>query len=205
MKVQSFEQFILVCDEVLPVSLCDTLMRLFREDDRVQTGKVVDFAGQRTNSADKLTDELPCDPEGVWREPHEHLHRAVTEFVLTYTEQSPAFRVAPVRWTGYKIKRYPHNKGYFKWHFDALGPGANDRVLGMILYLNDVQSGGETEFYHQGSRINPVKGRGVLFPAAWTHLHCGHVPTSSEKFVITSFVSFDLSALGAGAAEERRL
>ena len=195
MKVRWCEQFVLVCDEVLSVSLCDTLVSLFHKDDRVEAGKIIDHVGQRTHSTDKLSDELAIGPEGVWHAPHDELHHAVTEFVLTYTEQSPAFRVAPVRWTGYKIKRYPRDKGYFRWHFDALGPGAHDRVLGLILYLNDVQSGGETEFFHQKYRVNPVVGRGVLFPAAWTHLHCGHVPTSCAKYVITSFVSFDLSAI----------
>lgn len=194
MKPHSFDNFIFVCDQVLPAALCDQLIRLFRKDERVQKGKVVDHLGQKQESVDKVSEDLIMAPEGVWQSPYHAVHEAVTAFVRAYAEQSPALQVAPLQWPAYKIQRYPRDKGYFRWHFDALGPGAFDRVLGLSLYLNDVKAGGETQFYHQQAQVAPLAGRGVLFPAAWTHMHCGAIPRSNAKFIISTFVSFALEA-----------
>lgn len=194
MRPYSFENFIFVCDEVLPSSQCAHLIDLFEQDARVQAGQVVDHLGKRTQSADKVSDDLVMAPEGPWAEHYQTLHQAVAGFVRVYAEQSPALQVAPLVWPAYKIQRYAKDKGYFRWHFDALGPGAFERVLGLILYLNDVETGGETQFYHQQVQVSPVAGRGILFPAGWTHMHCGTVPTSSAKYIISTFVSFALDA-----------
>lgn len=196
MRPHSFDDFILVCDQVLPQALCEQLIRLFRKDERVQAGQVVDHLGRKSASLDKVSEDLVMAPEGVWQAPYKAVHDAVTTFVSAYAEHSPALQVAPLQWPAYKIQRYPRDKGYFTWHFDALGPGAFDRVLGLIIYLNDVKVGGETQFYHQKKQITPVAGRGLLFPAAWTHMHCGVMPTSNSKFIISSFVSFSLAEPG---------
>jgi hypothetical protein len=60
----------------------------------------------------------------------------------------------------------------------------------VILYLNDVEEGGETEFLHQGKRIKPTKGTLILAPASYTHAHRGNPPLSNDKIIITSWVEF---------------
>jgi len=34
----------------------------------------------------------------------------------------------------------------------------------------------------------------LFFPTFWTHLHCGEVPKSGDKYVISSFVRFAIPA-----------
>jgi hypothetical protein len=194
MKPYSFEHFVFVCDNVLPEEQRAELIRLFEADSSVQAGRVVDHLGQRMQSADKVTDDLVMVPKGPWESIYQTVHEAVAGFVRIYAEQSPALQVAPLVWPAYKLQRYAKGEGYLRWHFDALGPGAFERVLGLILYLNDVKQGGETQFYHQQMQINPVVGRGILFPAGWTHMHCGTVPISSAKYIISTFISFALDA-----------
>ena len=88
------------------------------------------------------------------------------------------------------LKRYDKNKqGYHIWHkdFENSSEGINRSHVCMF-YLNDVEDGGETEFYHQKVKIKPKKGTLVIFPSYFTHLHKGHVPLSNDKYIITTWI-----------------
>ena len=37
---------------------------------------------------------------------------------------------------------------------------------------------------HQNMKIKPEQGSLVIFPAFFTHLHKGHVPTSGDKYIL---------------------
>jgi hypothetical protein len=53
-------------------------------------------------------------------------------------------------------------------------------------YLNDVEEGGETEFFGN-YKIKPETGKFVLFPATWTYPHAALVPRSGDKYIITGW------------------
>ena len=55
------------------------------------------------------------------------------------------------------------------------------RVLLFMFYLNDVEEGGETEFYYQNRKIAPKKGSMVVAPGYFTHTHRGNKPVSNDK------------------------
>jgi hypothetical protein len=57
-----------------------------------------------------------------------------------------------------------------------------------ILYLNDVDEGGETEFLYQSIRIKPKKGTLILCPGSFTHTHRGNPPLSGEKYIVTTWI-----------------
>lgn len=93
------------------------------------------------------------------------------------------------------IQQYAVNQGgYHHWHSEICADEQNcetlHRALFFILYLNDVDEGGETEFFYQGKKVSPRKGRILLAPAGFTHTHKGHIPTSNEKFIATSWIMF---------------
>ncbi|AFV00542.1 2OG-Fe(II) oxygenase [Simiduia agarivorans] len=86
--------------------------------------------------------------------------------------------------------------GYHHWHSEHY-PHPTDasqrslrRVLLWLLYLNDVDNGGETEFLYQGAKVSPKAGRLVLAPCGFTHTHRGCVPVSNDKYVLASWVMF---------------
>ncbi|MCL1142933.1 2OG-Fe(II) oxygenase [Shewanella gaetbuli] len=85
--------------------------------------------------------------------------------------------------------------GYPHWHseqFPQIGHNeALHRVVLYMFYLNDVEEGGETEFYYQQRKIKPTKGTMVIAPAAFTHSHRGNVPISDDKFIATSWIMFN--------------
>ena len=86
------------------------------------------------------------------------------------------------------IQRTSKSQGYHVWHYED-GPYANNRrMFATMLYLNDVEEGGETEFLYQSLRIKPERGKFLIWPAQWMHTHRGNPPLSGEKYIITSWI-----------------
>lgn len=91
---------------------------------------------------------------------------------------------------GNKIKHTPIGGGFHHWHFEQFSRETSARILAYIVYLNDVEEGGETEFLYQHMRVKPKKGSIVLFPAAFTHTHRGNPPLSNDKYIMTGWVEY---------------
>jgi len=65
-------------------------------------------------------------------------------------------------------------------------------LAGAMLYLNDVPEGeGETEFLHQGMRVQPRKGDLVVWPAFFTHVHRGNPVYTTDKYIATGWMLWD--------------
>lgn len=181
--------------ELIPRDVCRSIIENYQRDARKHPGYTVGSRGEKkSHDAVKVSTDLEIINEGVWTAAHEELHQAVSRVVLSVAAQFPSLQVWPLRCTGYKIQHYRKNEGHFKWHFDALGPGAWDRQLALIIYLNSVEEGGETCFHRQNVKVKPVAGDAVLFPTFWTHMHCGEIPRSEDKYIISSFVCFAIPA-----------
>ena len=86
-------------------------------------------------------------------------------------------------------------QGYHTWHHEQQGDNENKRCLVWMLYLNDVEEGGETEFLYQQKKIKPKRGTVVIFPAGFTHQHRGN-PPMSNKYIITGWFSSNFSQNG---------
>jgi|LakMenE18May11ns_1017448.scaffolds.fasta_scaffold9827012_2 hypothetical protein len=87
------------------------------------------------------------------------------------------------------VQKYKMNKGRYVYHDDhrVVQNSKMQRVITFIWYLNDVIEGGETVF--DGIyKIRPRSGKLVLFPASWTFPHCGKMPLSSDKYIITGWI-----------------
>jgi hypothetical protein len=87
------------------------------------------------------------------------------------------------------FQRYTARIGKFSYHndFSIDYEKKQYRILTYIWYLNDVQEGGETEI--NGSiKIKPEAGKLLLFPASWLYPHCGCVPISNDKYIITGWL-----------------
>lgn len=179
--------------DLISQDLCARCIELYQQDPAKHSGYTASAGGERQLEVDvKVSTDLGVETQGVWAPVFTELHSAVTAVVQTIRAQASALQVAPLQCTGYKIQHYKKNEGQFKWHFDALGPGGWDRQLAVIIYLNTVADGGETCFYRQDLKIKPVAGEALFFPPFWTHMHCGEIPRSSDKYIISSFIRFVL-------------
>jgi 2OG-Fe(II) oxygenase superfamily len=181
--------------ELISQQLCDALLANYARAPHKRAGLTLGSQGERHSEQEvKVSTDLEIRAEGEWAAAHAALHGAVTRVVMSIAAQFPALQVWPLQWSGYKLQHYRKNEGHFRWHFDALGPGAWERQLAIIIYLNSVADGGETSFHRQNLKVKPVAGDAVFFPTFWTHMHCGEVPRSQDKYVISSFVSFAIPA-----------
>lgn len=91
---------------------------------------------------------------------------------------------------GNKLQRIDVGQGYHAWHHETGPKSFSARVLAYIVYLNDVEEGGETEFLYQQFRLKPKQGTLVLFPAGFTHTHRGNPPLSNCKYIMTGWVEY---------------
>ena len=92
------------------------------------------------------------------------------------------------------IQLYKKNVGKYEYHHDfainIIDKSYKYRKLTYIFYLNDVDEGGETEFFGH-FKIRPQVGKLVIFPACWTFPHCGKMPLSNDKFILTGWLYKD--------------
>jgi hypothetical protein len=182
--------------ELLSSELCRTIITTYERDPHTHPGFTIQGSGEKTLENEvKVSTDLVITPGGLWRSTFEDLNQAVNNALGQIVAQVPSLQIWPLRWTGYKIQHYRKNEGHFKWHFDAVGPGTWDRQLAMVIYLNSVQDGGETCFHRQDLKVKPIAGDAVIFPTFWTHAHCGQIPRSEDKYIISSFVSFDIPSV----------
>lgn len=86
-----------------------------------------------------------------------------------------------------KFQRTRPGEGFHRWHFEDGGENSHRKLVTM-LYLNDVQEGGETEFLYLHRRIQPRQGRLLVFPAGFSHTHRGNPPLSGDKYILTSWL-----------------
>ena len=89
--------------------------------------------------------------------------------------------------SGFQVQRYTANVGKYEFHNDFWIDERGFRTLAYIFYLNDVETGGETEFYN-GTKVKAEKGKLLIFPALWTYTHKGNMPISNDKYIITGWI-----------------
>jgi hypothetical protein len=88
-----------------------------------------------------------------------------------------------------KIQKYEPNECYQAYHSERnnLDPMNISRHLVWMMYLNNVEDGGETEFYYQRTKIKPESGKILIWPCDWTHTHRGIVSLTQVKYIMTGW------------------
>lgn len=93
----------------------------------------------------------------------------------------------------YMIHKYSKQIGKYVYHDDSTFETDKTRVIAFIWYLNEVEEGGETEFFGGSFRVKPETGKLLLFPSVWTFPHRGNIPISSDKYIITGWLYLEHS------------
>lgn len=89
-----------------------------------------------------------------------------------------------------KIQKTEIGEGFHEWHCEKASLSDRNRLLAFMVYLNDVEEGGETEFLYQHKRVKPEKGKLLIWPSQFTHVHRGNPPLSNTKYVLTGWVEY---------------
>ena len=118
----------------------------------------------------------------------EELNKCCNQYVKEYPESENKVS----RWgieENVKIQYYTAGGGYTSEHCERSERGSN-RHLVFMTYLNDVEDCGETKFKLQNLKVKAEKGKTVIWPADWTHTHCGIISPTQEKYIVTGWYSF---------------
>jgi Rps23 Pro-64 3,4-dihydroxylase Tpa1-like proline 4-hydroxylase len=88
----------------------------------------------------------------------------------------------------FMIQKYKKGIGKYTYHHDFYNDfeKKRHRTVTYLWYLNNVEEGGETEFWGT-HKIKPTKGKLILFPSTWCFPHSGKMPISSDKYIITGW------------------
>ncbi|MEV9641465.1 2OG-Fe(II) oxygenase [Mammaliicoccus sciuri] len=98
---------------------------------------------------------------------------------------------------GLQILRYTPGQQYRAHHdfFSAESKVTNNRISTLVMYLNDVEQGGETFFPHLKFSVSPRKGMAVYFEYFYSDqmlndltLHGGAPVVEGEKWVATQWM-----------------
>jgi hypothetical protein len=89
-----------------------------------------------------------------------------------------------------KVQKTRPGEGFTAWHFESAGAPVSRRFLTYMLYLNDIEEGGTTDFLYQQKTFKPTQGTMVVWPAGFTHMHRGNKPLKENKYIITTWMEF---------------
>jgi len=84
-----------------------------------------------------------------------------------------------------QLLHYSTEEGFYKPHADS-GPGMQ-RIFSAVLYLNDIEDGGETYFNSFDVSVSPKAGRLTVFPANFMYKHEARTPKSNDKFALVTW------------------
>ena len=115
-----------------------------------------------------------------------HIFNQLTELTREYSD---FFGLGPVKDEGYSVLKYDEGTEY-KQHFDC-GGEHKDRVVSMLLYLNDDYEGGELEFPFFGIKYKPSAGDIIFFPSSYSFAHIAHPVTSGTKYALVTWLSYE--------------
>jgi len=106
-----------------------------------------------------------------------------------YSDKFEAVAERPLKPVFANVQRTRPTEGYHVFHSEYVGSlETARRQLVTMLYLNDIEEGGETEFLYQSLRIKPKKGRFLIWPSDWTYTHRGNPPLKEDKYIATSWL-----------------
>jgi len=89
-----------------------------------------------------------------------------------------------------KLQKTRPGQGFHIWHFETSSLLSSPRFITYMMYLNDVDDGGETEFLYLHKRIKPQAGRVLIWPSGFAHTHRGNPPLSGNKYIITGWMTY---------------
>ncbi len=84
------------------------------------------------------------------------------------------------------LQKTEPTQGYHMFHGENIYWNMQHRTMAWIVYLNDIEGGGDTEFLYQQLKVKPERGKVVIWPGSYTHLHRGN-PPMSDKYIATGW------------------
>jgi len=192
-------KFIYHKEKVFSDEFCDQLINLFDEKEKENQVSVGSMAGGLDLTIKNTTEINLYDfPELV---DHKNFFGVINKHLSDHFLNNLPFRyyfdgnekIFPGNTTyeTCQIQKYKKGEGHYEsWHIEIENLKSAPRVFSMIVYLNDVEEGGETGFLYPEMKIKPTKGALVIFPSAYPFVHCGFKPISNDKYIVATWLIY---------------
>ncbi|CAG7657523.1 2OG-Fe(II) oxygenase [Paenibacillus allorhizosphaerae] len=173
------EPLILILDNVLSCKECDALIDLAKH--RMQRAKI---------GKSRVESDIRTSNSMFFEESEDELIQKI-ETRVSELMNIPVSHAEPLQILHYKAGEQYHP------HFDYFTAGnvVNNRISTLVMYLNDVENGGETYFPSLRFAVTPKKGSAVYFEYFYNDnrlneltLHAGNPVTIGEKWVATQWM-----------------
>ena len=173
-------------------NLCNEIINFF------ETNKQLHRRGQSGLGLDnkiKQTTDLTITPGNLKDEPHKCIKKYIDELYkcfIDYQKQWPFIKqiTEQVNIGSFNIQKYSPGDHFSRIHTERGNLHSLHRLFAWMIYLNDVEDGGATNFSHYGMKIKPEIGKILIWPAEWTHAHSGEVVKNGVKYIITGWMNF---------------
>ena len=91
----------------------------------------------------------------------------------------------------FNLQKYEPSEGYVQMHCERGSSSFPMRTHAWMIYLNDIEEGGQTEFPYQNLMEEPKAGNLIIWPSDFTHIHRG-IPAPNEiKYILTGWIGFE--------------
>ena len=180
--------FVEIYDHALSQKECEILINQFEKSDDQSAG---------TTSGGYKPEEKKCAQLSVNLNDRSVISTVVKPHLVShikqYNEKYRDYLYYTSTWNFYRealLQKYDGKEdGYKVWHCEHHPEeSCSKRIMAWMFYLNDAKCG--TEFYDRPT-IKAKRGRCVIWPAFWTHMHRGVTPNIGLKYIITGWISYD--------------
>jgi prolyl 4-hydroxylase len=181
------DEYIYCKDNIFSDELLDQIIRYFEHSEKKYKGTI----GTNNNINEDIKKCTECIiPPDLMKIIINGIDNIVSDYINNFILSNNN-----LAYTHFKIKKYIKNSDYFKKHCDISSIINCSRQLAIIIYLNNVDEGGETILYKMNTdvilmKIKPKKGRILIFPTNFCFNHSGEIPLSNDKYIINGFLSY---------------
>lgn len=179
-----FEDFIGTWEKFVPSSVCNRVINIHQEYEKNDGG----YSGNFQFPNGKLgRSDYSINLQEIDNDLTREINQYLTACVQDYCDEYHIIKEQPLVSYTVKVQKTDPGGGYHVWHGENNSFQHCTRCLAWIIYLNDIEDGGETEFLYQHKRVVPTTGTVVIWPAAFTHAHRGNPPLKETKYIITGW------------------
>jgi hypothetical protein len=150
---------------------CDKIIAWLESRDWQESTTVGEIEGYRTSDTTSFP-LLDFKNDSCVHEMNKVVWRLMDEYAKKW--DFPFIDIEPISVQRYQIGQF------YKPHCDS-GPTLQ-RVVSALVYLNNVDGGGETEFTHFDYKVSPRAGRVVIFPSNYIYTHRAIAPENGVKY-----------------------
>ena len=178
MTISFNKDYITVYDDVITPESCDNLVNFFEKN--IETS----FKSEDTH---KSFQELELQYFPQYREETYNLFKSYIDIYQKDNNISNLTWPSSYELENTRFKKYlPNNHDRFDIHADATTRKTATRFLAFFIYLTDNESG-HTSFPTRDIKIQPKKGRLLMFPPSWCYPHVGEKVTDKPKYIIGNY------------------